>query len=59
MVGCESQSFASAIFFERINSGKRDQLIIVCWGISIVILVQNKYMKRVYPRKRMLTTTTK
>lgn len=59
MVGSESQSFARARFFERIGSGKRDQLIIACWGISIVMLVQNKHVKRVYPRKRILTTTTK
>ena len=37
---------------------KKERLIILCWQISIVVLVQNKYVKIIYSRKKTLTTTT-
>ena len=37
---------------------KKERLIILCWQINIAGLVQNKYMKIIYSRKKTLTTTT-
>lgn len=36
---------------------KKERLIKLCWRISVVVLVQNKYVKRVYLRKKTLPTT--
>ena len=37
---------------------KKERLIILCWQINIAGLVQNKYVKIIYSRKKTLTTTT-